>query len=160
MNHSELPLIVIAARTTIVLVALGLGLRFLNKRHVGEMRLHDILLVLLASNAVQNAMAAGSGRLLVSIVAAATLISIGWVVAVVFDWSPFLEKHLTATPVVLVHEGTVLRRNLRRGRLSEEELAEAVRKQGILRVGDVKLAVLETNGSISIVPKEHEGRTQ
>ncbi len=147
----------IAARTAIVLTAVGVGFRFLNKRHVGEMRLHDILLVLMAANAVQNAMTKGDGRILVALTSAATLVLVGWFVAVVFEWLPSLERRLGGQPVVLVYQGNLLRRNLRRERIDQDEIAAAVRKQGILRLADVQLAVLESNGSISVVPKEPEG---
>ncbi len=146
----------IAVRTAIVLGAVGIGLRVINKRHVGEMRAHDILLVLMAANAVQNAMTTGNGRLAVALVSAATLVFVGWFAASVFDWSPFLERRLGGKPAVLVHNGTLLRRNLRRERIAEEEVTAAVRMYGILRLADVRLAVLETNGSISVVPREHD----
>ncbi len=144
----------VAVRTAIVLAGLVLGIRLAGKRHIGEMAVDDILLILMTANAVQNAMTTGSGRVSVAFVCAGTLIAAGWLGGVVFSRFPFLERRVSGAPTLLVHDGVAIRRNLRREHVSRDQLMLAVRKQGLGRVADVKLAVLEANGAISVVPRD------
>jgi uncharacterized membrane protein YcaP (DUF421 family) len=145
-----------AARTALVLIALVIAIRLAGKRHTGEGSTGDILLVLTMANAVQNAMTKGDGHLLVALVSAATLLGVGWLIAVVLERRPGLQPWVSGQPTLLVHDGRILRGALQREHLTEERLMVAVRSQGLARVEDVKLAVLEVNGSISVIPKERE----
>ncbi len=147
----------VAVRTAIVLTSLVVGIRLVGKRHVGEMAVHDILLILLMANAVQNAMTRGNGHLSVALVSAGTLISMGWLAAVAFRSRPILERFVSGKPTVLVHRGKVVSDNLRREQVTREQLALALRTQGVARVEDVRLAVLEANGAISVVPDTKPG---
>jgi uncharacterized membrane protein YcaP (DUF421 family) len=148
-----LELLVVATRTAVVLASLLFGIRVAGRRHLSEANVHDILVVLLVANAVQNAMTKGSGRLTVALVSAATLLAAGWLTAPAFGRRRLLGQWLGGTPTLLVHDGTVLAENLRKEQLTEDEVATAARKQGLSDLSKVKLAVLETNGSISVVPR-------
>jgi uncharacterized membrane protein YcaP (DUF421 family) len=154
MMREFLLLSALGVRTILVVVVLLAGIRLAGKRHVGEMRVDDILMVLMAGNAVQNAMTEGDGHLMVAVVCAGTLILVGWIAALGFGWVPMFERGLSGTPVVLVHDGAIVRANLRREQLTREQLMVAVRKQGVANVEDVRLAVLEANGLISVVRNE------
>ncbi len=156
MNHPVGFLAAVAIRTAIVLVALFAGFRVVGTRHVGEMSLHDILLVLLTANAVQNAMTSGSGHLAVAVVSAGTLLVLGWVAAAAFGYRRLVSA-VSPTPRILVHDGRVIRENLRRTQVTHEQLMAAIRSQGLVRPSDVTIAVLEMNGAISIVPRRSRG---
>ncbi len=156
MTDAIPPLSAIAVRTAIVLVTLFVGFRVAGTRHVGEMSLHDILLVLLAANAVQNAMTSGDGHLAVALVSAATLLLLGWVVAAALEHRR-LMKTVNPTPRILVHDGRVIPGNLRRAQVTHEQLMAAIRSQGLVRPSDVRIAVLEMNGAISVVPRQRQG---
>ncbi|MGE5358650.1 MAG: DUF421 domain-containing protein, partial [Bacteroidales bacterium] len=112
-----------------------------------------ILLVLLLANGVQNAMTTGSGSLGVALVSSGTLLGAGWLLAKVFARSSNVQRAVGGSPTVLVHDGKVIGRNLRRERVSLDELMASVRKQGVPSVAHVRLGVLEPNGSISIVKR-------
>src|SRR5581483_9904748 len=124
---------------------------------IGEMNTHDVLLVLILANAVQNAMTTGSGQIAVALLAAGTLILLGRLAAVSFRRWPSLEERLMGAPTVIVHDGQVISRSLRAEGLTLEEVRSAVRAQGLEHLDDVKLAVLEMDGSISVIPRERAG---
>lgn len=144
----------IAVRTAIVLLVLFLGLRLLGKRAIGELNIFDLMLILMISNAVQNSMTEGIGPLSVALVSGTTLLLVGWSVARFIVRHPLLERRTMGAPAVVIQNGQLIGRTLRRERLDEEELLAAVREQGLAGLDDVKLAVLELDGTISVVPKE------
>ncbi len=145
-----------AVRTAIVLAALVMGIRLFGKRHIGEMNLYDILMVLIMANAVQNAMTKGNGSVGVALISASTLILLGRLFASMIARFPSVEKHVTGSAVVLAYDGQLSARNLRREEVTEDDLMAAIRKQGLSGIDDVRLAVLEVDGSISVIPKEND----
>lgn len=144
----------VGIRTGLVLIVLIAGIRAFGKRHLGELNVQDILMVLMMANAVQNSMTTGNGSLSVALVSASALILMGWMIGRLVTGQPSLEKGLLGSPVVIVHDGRILQRNLRREKLTENEVLAAVRKQGISGLDDVRLVVLEVDGSLSVVPKD------
>jgi len=144
----------IAMRTAIVLLVLFGGMRLLGKRAIGELNLYDLLLILMISNAVQNCMTEGIGPLAVALVSGSTLLLVGWSVAELLARRPSLERRAMGAPAVLVHHGRLIAGTVRRERLGKEEIMTAVREQGLARLEQVKLAVLEVDGTISVVPEE------
>jgi uncharacterized membrane protein YcaP (DUF421 family) len=144
----------IALRTMIVLIVLVIGLRVTGKREAGELNLPDLILVLVLANAVQNAMTNGDGRLSVALVSAGTLIACGWVFAWLVRINPSVHRYLTGSPTVVVENGRALRHNLRREGVTREELIQAVREKGLADLAAVRLAILEPDGTISIIPRE------
>jgi len=147
-------LLALAVRTLIVLAILVVALRLLGKRQAGEMRTLDILVVLIVANAVQNAMTKSDGHLAVGLVAAGTLILAGWLSGVVLQHRSKLETRLLGAPLVLVRQGQVIRKNLRKEGLTENDLMVAMRGRGLSDLCQAKLAVLEMDGSISVVPRD------
>lgn len=146
-------LVAVAARTAIVLVAIVAGMRLFGRRRTGEARLDDILMVLLVANSVQNAMTTGSGKLVIALASAGTLILVDRVLGIASPRSRRLERAISGTPTVLVHDGRIVSDNLRREQLTEQDLLVAARKFGVTTLADVKLGLLEPNGSISIVTR-------
>src|SRR5437588_12555242 len=100
----------VAVRTAIVLGFLVLLLRLTGKRQAGEMRTHDLVTVLVAANAVQNAMTRGDGRLGVALVSAGTMIFLGWAFATVMGRWPEGRRPFVGAPTVIVEDGRVRRR--------------------------------------------------
>jgi uncharacterized membrane protein YcaP (DUF421 family) len=150
---SELGLLTaIAIRTAIVLVALVAGVRIFGKRQIGGMNIYDLVLVLLLANAVQNAMTKGSGNLGVGLVSAGTLLLADRLLGIVFTRRPALEGQLLGTPTVIVEDGRFVEEHLRREGVTQDEVLAAMRQFGLTELAQVKLAVLEADGSLSVVP--------
>jgi uncharacterized membrane protein YcaP (DUF421 family) len=147
-------LLVIAARTALLYLFVVIALRVTGKRQFGEMNTLDLLLIMVISNAVQNAMSQQSPHLSVALVSSATLILIAIVFRRLTSKFPMLEPLLLGEPTVLVENGRLISRELHGQGLTENDLMTAVRGQGIADLKGVRLAVLEVNGNISIVPRE------
>ena len=142
----------IVARAALVYVAVFFGLRLAGKRELGQMTVFDLVVVLLIANAVQNAMTGPDFSVQGGLIAAAALLVLNKVVAVARlhneSWGRFFE----GMPTVLVQDGQFLEPRLRKEGLERNQIEMAMREHGIESVGDVRLAVLETDGAISIVP--------
>lgn len=146
----------IAARTAIVLVALVGGARLFGKRDVGELHLVDVAMVLLLGNAVQNAITTGSGQLWVGLVSAGVLLLMDRALGIMVVAEPWLERKLAGEPTVIVVHGRMDRAAMRRENVDEEEVLAAARHQGLPDLSRVRLAVLEDDGSISVVPEDDD----
>jgi uncharacterized membrane protein YcaP (DUF421 family) len=156
MSDSHLPfslfLVALSARTAVVATLLIAGLRFLGKRQLGQMNIYDLALVMLVANAVQNAMTEGDGHLAGGIVCAGTLLLLGAVLTYVFLRQPRLEQRLVGIPTVIIRDGEIQREAARRERVTHDEIMQVLRGHDICEVCDVRLAVLEADGTLSVVP--------
>ena len=144
----------VVARTTIVYIVLLLLLRVGGKRKVGQLSIPDLVLVLLIANGVQNAMVGQNTSLVAGIVAAVTLIILDRMADLLESRSDRARKVLEGEPRLLVHDGVILPRALKEEDVTEGDLLGAIRQHGLRGLEDVGLAVLETNGSISIIPRD------
>lgn len=142
----------IVARTAIVYFALLAGLRLAGKRELGQMTPFDLVVILLIANAVQNAMVGPDTSVTGGLIAAAALIAINYGIALARQHLPGLRRTVEGSPTLLISDGKFIPEHLRREGLDEDEVMMAIREHGVARVEDVRLAVLETDGSISIVP--------
>jgi uncharacterized membrane protein YcaP (DUF421 family) len=151
MTASLHTLLDVALRTSVVYLALLVGLRLTGTRQLGQMSTFDLVLLLIIANAVQNAMVGPDTSLAGGLVAAGVLI--GWHRAI--DWwrlrSRGLSKLLTGEGVMLIHNGSILQEHCERAGITRNELQQALREHGVARVEDVMLAVLEPDGAISVV---------
>ncbi len=112
-------------------------------------------MVLLIGNAVQNALTYGSGSLLVGLVSAGILLVAEWFMGVLFTRMPLLEEGLSGDPIIIYHDGQFDRRAMRKQGVQKEEVLSATRAMGLAHMSEVHLAVLETDGTISIIPEQN-----
>jgi uncharacterized membrane protein YcaP (DUF421 family) len=143
----------VVARSAVVYLALLALLRFGGKRHVGQLSIADLVLVLLIANGVQNAMVGENTTLIGGIAAALTLVVIDRLVDESAQRSDRVRVALEGEPRILIRDGAMLARALKDEGVTEDDLMSAVRQHGVASVEDVDMAVLETNGSISVIPK-------
>jgi len=147
---------VIALRTLAVYGAVFLGLRLTGKREIGQMTVFDLVVILLIANAVQNAMVGPDTSLQGGLLAAAVLLAVNRLVALVRLRGGRFGRLIEGTPTVLVEDGRFIEPHLRKEGVEKEELEMAAREHGMESIAQVKLAVLEVDGSISIVPEGSE----
>ncbi len=152
--HVDAGLIEVVLRTAVVYVCLLAGLRVAGKREMGQMTTFDLVLILVISNAVQNAMVGSDNSLTGGLAAAATLLGIDYLVTLVSRRSQLAHRLVEGTPTMLVHEGQFIPEHMRREHLTEDEVMAAMREHGVDEISQVKVAVLEIDGSISIIPQE------
>ncbi|MBA3928547.1 MAG: hypothetical protein C0521_03040 [Xanthomonas sp.] len=141
-------------RACVVYFILLAMIRMTGKRTMGQFTPFDMLLVVLLGNAVQNALlgqdtSVGGGLLL-----AATLIGLNWIVGFLSARSPKVERWVEGSPVLLARDGQVYRDVLRRELISREDFDKAMRDAGCLDLDDIRLAVLENNGHITVVARQ------
>ncbi len=139
----------IVLRTVIIYLVVLIGVRLSGKREVGQMTPFDLVLLLLISNSVQNAMTGPDTSVFGGIAAAATLLLVNRLVAAISGSNRRLRKVIEGEPTLLVHDGQIITANLAKERVSMDELERALREHGINGCHDVALAVLEVDGSIS-----------
>jgi len=148
----------IIVRTVVIYLVLLIGLRLAGKREIGQMTVFDLIVLLLIANAVQNAMVGPDTSLVGGVLAAIVLVVLNAVVARLSLRFPWLRRLVEGQPTLIVLHGKTISQNLRREGLDEEILAAALREHGLSEVSEVEMAVLETDGSISVIPAGGESR--
>ena len=141
----------VALRTTIIYFALLVGLRVTGTRQLGQMSTFDLVLLLIIANAVQNAMVGPDTSLAGGLVAAGVLLVWHAVIQRVRLQSRQVDRLLAGEGIMLIHRGQVLAAHTRRAGITEDDLLQALREHGVASVHDVRLAVLEPDGSISVL---------
>ena len=141
----------IALRTTVVYLALLLGIRLTGHRLLGQLSAFDLVLLLIIANAVQNAMVGPDTSLPGGLVAAGVLLIWHQVILRLRRASPRVARLLAGEGIMLINQGMVLGQHLAHAAITEDELSQALREHGVATVKDVRLAVLEPDGSISVI---------
>jgi len=154
MFHMSAPAWQIVVRTLVVYTALLAGLRLMGKREIGQMTVFDLIVLLVLSNAVQNAMVGTDTSITAGLIAAGCLLAINRLVDMLRLQSPKLRRAIEGEPTVLISQGHYLEDAVRREGLGHEEVEMALREHGLVGAEQVRLAVLELDGSISVVPQE------
>lgn len=141
-------------RVLFVYVFLLFALRVMGKREFSEFTPMELVVLLLIPELLQQGLLGDDPSLTNSIVAACTLLVLVFLNSSITFMSERAEKIVKSAPAVLAYNGELIERNLRRERITAEELYIEMRQQGYERLEQVKWAILETNGKISVVPAE------
>lgn len=128
--------------------------RIAGRRTLGQMTNFDFVLLLIISEATQNAMIGNDFSLTNGILVILSLVGLDIVFSLLKQQFPVLNRHLDGLPLVLVDQGRPLQELMRKARVDEQDILFSAReKHGLERMEQIKYAVLETNGGISIIPK-------
>lgn len=141
-------------RPLLIYFVLLVVFRLSGKRSLGEITAFDFLLLLIISETVSNALLGGDQSITAALVAAVTLLGTDTLLAMVKRGRPLLARLLEDEPVVLARDGRLHEDRLRAERVTADDVHEAARRDGIADLADVRLAVLERRGSISIIPRD------
>ncbi len=145
-------MVLIVVRTLVVYLFILTAFRVSGKREVGQLAPFDFALILLIANAVQNAMVGPDTSLVGGLVAAAVLLGANLTLGRLASRNRKVERLLRGQARILVNRGHVHEDALRSESISHEELLQALRENGCATLGDCRLAVLEVDGSISVIP--------
>jgi len=141
-------------RATIIFFFVFLVTRVVGRRELSSMEPFDLILLVVIGDLVQQGVTQSD----YSITGAVTVISVMAVLTVALSWVSFkarrLRPVLEGDPVVLVEDGRMIEKNMNRERITVEDLEQEGRQQQILSVEDMRWAVLETSGQISVIPKQ------
>jgi uncharacterized membrane protein YcaP (DUF421 family) len=141
----------VALRTTVVYLVLLVGIRLTGQRLLGQLSAFDLVLLLIIANAVQNAMVGPDTSLAGGLVAAGVLLFWHQVINRLRRSSRRFGKLIAGEGVMLINAGEMLEEHLRRAGVTRDELLQALREHGVGTVADVRMAVLEPDGSVSVI---------
>ena len=143
----------IILRAAAVFVRLFVVTRVIGRRELGEMEPFDLILLVVMGDLIQQGVTQSDYSFTGSVLAISTLALLTVAVSYAsFRWGR-VRRVLEGEPIVLVHDGTPVDANLRRERISLEEIEAQARLQQVASLDDVRVAVLETSGQISIIPR-------
>jgi uncharacterized membrane protein YcaP (DUF421 family) len=141
-------------RGLVVYVFLLVLFRIAGRRTLSQMTNFDFVMLLIISEATQNAMLGNDYSVTNGFLVILTLIGIDIGLSVMKQRFPSIERYVDGLPVVIVDEGRPLKELMARARVDEQDILSSAReKHGLERMEQIKYAVLEKNGGISIVPK-------
>ena len=144
-------------RGVAVYVFLLVIFRFAGKRTLSETTTFDLVLLLIISEATQQAMIDNDNSITNAVLLIVTLIGLDILVSAVAHRFKRVEKLLDNVPLVIVHDGKPLRDRMNKSRIADGDVMHAAREtQGLERMEQIKFAVLERSGGITIIPKESE----
>ncbi len=141
----------IVLRTLSVYLFILVGFRLSGKREVGQLAPFDFALILLIANAVQNAMVGPDTSLVGGLTAASVLLAVNWVLGKLALNSRGFARLLRGHARVLVTRGRLIEESLRAESLTHQDLLQALRENGCATVEDCRLAVMEVDGTISVI---------
>lgn len=152
-------LVSIVLRSAAVYLCIVIFIRIFGKKELSQLSVIDFVFILLISNSVQNAMVGNSTSLQGGLIAAGTLFLINAVFRyLIYKFKP-IEKFLEGEAVILVYKGKVNHKNLDKERITVEELHASIREHGIHDVSEVDIAILETDGNISVLSDNYSKRS-
>jgi uncharacterized membrane protein YcaP (DUF421 family) len=154
MLNMSIPWWEFVVRALAVYAFMLIVLRLTGKRQVAQLSPFDFVLLLVLSNAVQNSMNGGDNSLVGGMISAVTLVLVNLGLGYVVFKSKKAATIIEGKPEILIHNGVVFEQTMTAEKISRHDLDAAVRESGCASVENVHLAVLETNGRISVVEKK------
>ena len=148
-----IPLLLLFVRTLIVYAAVIGGLRFTGKRQLGELSTSEFAVTILVSELASIPLQDTAVPLLGGIVPLVTLLAVEVLLSCLCSSSRSARRLLCGNPCVVVKDGQIDAHMLRMLRLSPEDILEGLRIAGVPRIDDVRYAIIETNGQLSVIPR-------
>ncbi len=154
MFHLPLPLLEKLLRPVVVYLVLVLLLRLFGKRELAQLNPFDLVVLLSLSNTVQNAIIGDDNSVTGGVIGALGLLAINWLVVRTLYSSPRLTRALQGSSTLLIRDGKIDTKALKRESLTNEELVEVIHRQGFEHLNQVRRCELEPNGSFYIEAME------
>ena len=152
--HPDISVLEKIIRTVMVYSFLIIGLRIAGKRELAQLNTFDLVVLLLLSNSVQNAIIGADNSVVGGIVGATALLAVNYMVVRFFFSHERLDHLMEGTPDVLIENGKIRVDRLKKELITREELQAAARRQGFASLEECERAVLEPGGTISFIGKK------
>lgn len=149
----------IIGSTLAVYLFIVIAIRLFGKKELAQLSVVDLVFILLISNAVQNAMVGPDSTLPGGLVAATTLFFVNYLLKYLQFRFPEFGKVVQGDAIMLVYQGKIIESHMKKTKISNDELMEAVREHGVKTVKDVDLAIMEVDGSISVLSDKYQKKT-
>jgi uncharacterized membrane protein YcaP (DUF421 family) len=144
-------------RAAVTYFILLLIFRAAGKRSLAEMTAFDFILLLIISETTQSALVDGNNSLTNTVLLVVTMVGLDIALSFVKEWVRPLEKAMDSVPLIILAYGVPLVDRMKKARVDEADILSAARRSlGLERLDQIKFAVLETNGGISVIPKDPE----
>lgn len=154
----SLPLGEIVLRGTVVYLALFTLLRVVLKREAGTVSMADLLMVVLIADAAQNAMASDYKSITDGLLLVSTIVFWNYMLDFLGHRSPRFRRLVEPPPLLIVKDGQMQLKNMRKELITEDELMGKLRERGIKNIADVDEAYVESDGQISVIPRAGSDR--
>jgi uncharacterized membrane protein YcaP (DUF421 family) len=151
LSESPFELII---RGVVIYFGVFVLMRFIGKKHVGELAPFDFVVLLILSETVSNAISGEDKSLTGGLISAATLLALVQAMGFIAWRSKKAERILEGAPKILVRHGTRCNDVMAQEQVTLSELLEALRRNGCTNINDVRAAVLENDGKISVIVRE------
>lgn len=148
------PILDVIVRSLCVYLFMVIAIRLFGKNQLSQLNAGDVVLLLLISNAVQNAMVGPDTSLQGGLIAALVLFAANFILKRLMFANRKFETFMEEDPVVLIRDGVIDQPALNRVKITRDELEEAIREHGVEKITDVKLSILEVDGNISVVSQD------
>jgi uncharacterized membrane protein YcaP (DUF421 family) len=149
----------IIGSTLAVYLFIVVAIRIFGKKELAQLSVVDLVFILLISNAVQNAMVGPDSTLSGGLLAASTLFLVNYTLKYLQYRFPKFGKVIQGDATMLVYQGKILESHMKIAKISNDELMEAVREHGVKSIKDVDLAIMEVDGSISVLSDKYQKKT-
>ena len=148
------PILDVVVRSLCVYLFMVIAIRLFGKNQLSQLNAGDVVLLLLISNAVQNAMVGPDTSLQGGLIAALVLFAANFILKRLMFSNHSFETFMEEDPVILIRDGKVDQKALNKVKITQDELEEAIREHGVEKIENVKLSVLEVDGNISVVSED------
>ena len=149
----------IIGRSVAVYLFILIAIRLFGKKELSQLSTSDLVLILLISNAVQNAMVGSDSSLGGGLIAALTLFIINYVFKLVMYKNKSATILIEGNTTILIYKGVINEETIKREKITHDELEAVVREHGVVSSSEVEIAILERDGNISVVSKDLRGQT-
>ena len=144
--------LIIAGKTLLIYAFLIAGLRLLGKRELGQMTIYDLVLIIVLGNAVQNAMMNNDNSLGGGLIASTVLLMSNRLLNFALRRSGKLERAMVGDPLLILNDGEPIPSHMAKEGITLDQLKTALREHGLSKFSEAHMAVLEVDGTISVVP--------
>ncbi|WP_082632530.1 DUF421 domain-containing protein [Chryseobacterium sp. IHB B 17019] len=152
------PILDVVLRSLCVYLFMMIAIRVFGKNQLSQLNAGDVVLLLLISNAVQNAMVGPDTSLQGGLIAALVLFAANFIVKRFMFFSQKFESLMEDEPVILVKDGMIDEKALDKVKITKGELEEAIREHGVDGIENVKLCILEVDGNISVISEDEKNK--
>ena len=148
-------MLTIILRTITLYFLVVFSMRIMGKRQIGDMQPSDLVVTLLISEIAAIPIQDPANPLLVAVISIFVLVSLEIILSIIIMKSAFLNNLANGQSVIVIKNGQILQRQLKRLRVTVTDLVELLRAQGIFNINEVSFAILESNGSLSVLQKPY-----
>ena len=151
-------MLIAIVRTLILYIFIITAIRLMGKRQISDMQPSELVVTLVVSDIASLPMQNTSQPLLSGVIPVMVLVALEILTSVIMMKSRRFRRLVCGNPVVVIEDGKLLQGQLRRLRMTTEDLFAQLRQQNIFSLADVQYCIVETNGMVSVLEKPHRAQ--